>query len=32
MAEEYTITCTDQPEWDIIGGGIPDFNRQQGGE
>ena len=32
MTEDYTITYTDHPEWDVIGGGISDFNRQQGGD
>ena len=32
MAEEYTIVSTDQPEWDIIGGGITSFNKQHAGE
>jgi len=31
MTDEYTITFTDEPEWDIIGGGISSFNRQQAG-
>jgi GNAT superfamily N-acetyltransferase len=32
MTEEYTITFTDQPAWDIIGGGITDFNQQHAGD
>ena len=31
MNEEYSITSVDQPEWDIIGGGINDYNQQQAG-
>ena len=32
MSEEYTITITEQPEWDVIGGGITSFNKQHAGE
>lgn len=32
MAEEYDFVYIDNPEWDIIGGGINDYNRQYGGE
>lgn len=29
---EYRITAEEQPEWNIIGGGISEFNTQQAGE
>ena len=32
MTDDYTITYTDQPEWDIIGGGISDYNKAQTGD
>lgn len=32
MAEEYQIVHVDKPEWDIIGGGIQDYNTQQAGD
>jgi GNAT superfamily N-acetyltransferase len=32
MTEEYTITATDEPDWDLIGGGITSFNNQHAGE
>ena len=32
MQEEYQIVAKDEPEWEIIGGGINAFNQQQGGE
>ena len=31
MSNEYQIVYRDQPEWEIIGGGISDFNTQQAG-
>lgn len=31
MDNEYQIVYVDKPEWEIIGGGINDFNQQQGG-
>jgi GNAT superfamily N-acetyltransferase len=30
--ENYQIVYTDQPEWELIGGGINDFNTEQAGE
>src|SRR5512139_1516326 len=32
MDEDYQIVPTDQPEWDIIGGGINEFNKAQAGD
>ena len=32
LEESYQIVYTDQPEWDVIGGGINDFNAQQAGD
>ena len=32
LEESYQIVYTDQPEWDVIGGGISDFNTQQAGD
>ena len=32
MANDYQIEYTDTPEWDIIGGGISDYNKQQAGD
>ena len=32
MDEEYQIVYADEPAWDIIGGGINDFNTQQTGD
>lgn len=32
MAEEYQIVSVDEPEWDIIGGGINNYNNQHGGK
>jgi ribosomal protein S18 acetylase RimI-like enzyme len=32
MDEGYTIVYKDEPAWNIIGGGITDFNHQQAGE
>lgn len=31
MSEEYESVYTDEPAWNIIGGGINDYNNQQGG-
>ena len=31
MDEEYQIVYIDQPPWEIIGGGIADYNTQQAG-
>ena len=31
MDEDYQIVYVDKPEWDIIGGGINDYNTQQAG-
>ena len=31
MDEEYQILYADTPEWDIIGGGINDYNQQHAG-
>jgi GNAT superfamily N-acetyltransferase len=31
MDEDYAIVYADQPEWDIIGGGINEYNLQHGG-
>ncbi len=32
MDEEYQIMYVDQPAWEIIGGGISEFNTQQAGD
>ena len=32
MKEEYTIEALDKPEWDLIGGGISDYNAEQAGD
>ena len=32
MEDEFQIVSVDQPEWDVIGGGISDFNRQHAGD
>ena len=32
MDEEYQIVSVDQPEWDIIGGGINAFNTRHAGD
>jgi GNAT superfamily N-acetyltransferase len=32
MDEEYTIAYHDQPAWQVIGGGLRDYNIQQAGE
>jgi GNAT superfamily N-acetyltransferase len=32
MYEEYQIVYRDEPEWEIIGGGVRDFNIQQTGD
>jgi len=32
VQEEYQIVYKDNPEWEIIGGGINAFNQQQGGQ
>ena len=32
MDEEYQIVYIDQPPWEIIGGGIADYNTQQAGD
>lgn len=32
MSEVYQIVELDQPAWEIIGGGISDFNTQQAGD
>ena len=32
MDEEFKIVYTDTPAWEIIGGGITNFNRQQAGD
>jgi GNAT superfamily N-acetyltransferase len=32
MDKEYTIISVDEPEWDIIGSGINEYNQQQAGE
>jgi ribosomal protein S18 acetylase RimI-like enzyme len=32
MDEEYQIVYADEPAWDIIGGGINNFNSQQAGD
>ena len=32
MEEEYNIAYTDKPEWEIIGGGISSYNKQQAGD
>jgi ribosomal protein S18 acetylase RimI-like enzyme len=32
MDEEYQIVYIDQPPWEIIGGGITDYNSQQAGD
>lgn len=32
MTNDYTITFTDQPAWDIIGGGLTIFNHQHAGD
>jgi GNAT superfamily N-acetyltransferase len=32
MPEDYQIEYTDSPEWNIIGGGISDYNTQQAGD
>ena len=32
MGEEYQIVYVDAPAWEIIGGGITDYNTQQAGD
>lgn len=32
MKPDYDIKYLDQPAWDVIGGGISDFNKQQAGD
>ena len=32
MPEKYQIVYRDQPEWDIIGGGIQEYNAQKAGD
>jgi GNAT superfamily N-acetyltransferase len=32
MDEEYKIVYSEKPEWGVIGGGISDYNEQEGGE
>jgi GNAT superfamily N-acetyltransferase len=32
MDEEYQIVSVDQPEWDIIGGGINEYNTRHAGD
>lgn len=32
MKEEFEIVYLEKPEWEVIGGGISAFNRQQAGE
>ena len=32
LVEEYQIVYAEAPEWDIIGGGINDYNKQQAGD
>ena len=32
MDEEYQIVYAEAPEWDIIGGGINDYNKAQAGD
>jgi GNAT superfamily N-acetyltransferase len=32
MDEDYTISYLDQPAWQVIGGGLRDYNIQQAGE
>jgi len=32
MDEEYEIVYAEAPEWDIIGGGINDYNKRQAGD
>ena len=32
MDEDYQIVYTETPEWDVIGGGINEYNQQQAGE
>ena len=31
MAEEFTITCLDEPAWDVIGPGITRYNTEHAG-
>ncbi len=32
MKPDYDIKYLDQPAWDVIGGGLSDFNKQQAGD
>lgn len=32
MTDEYRIECRDRPEWEVIGGGISDYNTEQAGD
>jgi len=32
MNDKFTIEYTEKPEWEIIGGGISEFNNQQAGD
>lgn len=32
MSEEYKIVYTEEPAWGVIGGGIHEYNEQEGGE
>jgi GNAT superfamily N-acetyltransferase len=32
MDEEYQIVYADEPAWEVIGGGITDYNAQQAGD
>ena len=32
MNKDYEIIFTEKPEWEVIGGGISEFNKQQAGD
>lgn len=32
MDEAYSVVYADEPAWDVIGGGINEYNKQHGGE
>jgi len=32
MQKEYQVVAAEKPDWEVIGGGISNFNKQQAGE